>query len=136
MIVNCSIAHRAMLGEGVCGPDRPVRACCPILAFQNNWGCPATPSPIAAMLKQVAESWGTQFADALILDPRWPGCDQSAAIRATALIVDHAITRIVAILDESDEFREHTPGMALSLRAAFWESMPNGAAKNRSSSEP
>jgi hypothetical protein len=109
---NCSTADRAIAGK--CGPDRPART------------SPSSSFLLGAELKQISEGWGEELADALISDKRWPMCDQLAAIRTAASIMDQAVARIVAILDASVEFREHTPAMAITLRAAFWNSMPNG----------
>jgi hypothetical protein len=82
-------------------------------------------------LGQISEIWGTQFADILITDRRWPTCDQSAAVRAAGLVVDRAITGIVAILDSGDDFKSHTKMMAATTRAAFWNAMPNPGKKGR-----
>jgi hypothetical protein len=75
-------------------------------------------------LEQISEIWGAQFADILISDRRWPTCDQLAAIRAAGLVVDRAITGIVAILDSGDDFKPHTKKTAKTIHAAFWDSMP------------
>lgn len=79
----------------------------------------------AADLEQISEIWGAQFADIMITDHRWPGCNQPAAIRAAGIVVERAITGIVAILDGSDDFKPHTKMMAETTRAAFWNAMPN-----------
>jgi hypothetical protein len=83
----------------------------------------------AAELAQISEIWGAQFADTLLSDRRWPRCDQSAAIRAAGVVVDRAITGIVAILDGGADFRPHTRMMAETIHTAFWNSMPNAAKK-------
>jgi hypothetical protein len=80
-------------------------------------------------LEQISEIWGEQFADILITDRRWPACDQPAAIIAAGLIVERAITGIVAILDSGADFRPHVQKMAETTRAAFWNSMPAGSKK-------
>jgi hypothetical protein len=85
----------------------------------------------AAELEQIAENWGAQFADVLITDHRWPTCNQPAAIRAAGLVVDRAITGIVEILDSGDDFRPHTKMMAVTTRAAFWNSLPNPGKKGQ-----
>ncbi len=83
----------------------------------------------AVDLEQISKIWGAQFADCLITDRRWPTCNQSAAVCAAGLVVDRAITGIVAILDGSDDFKPHTKMMAETTRAAFWNSMPTKRAK-------
>jgi hypothetical protein len=86
----------------------------------------------AAELEQISEVWGAQFADVLITDHRWPTCNQPAAIRAAGVVVDRAITGIVAILDSGEDFKPHTKMMAETTRAAFWNSMPNAGKKGKS----
>jgi hypothetical protein len=78
-----------------------------------------------AELEQISQIWGTQWADALITDRRWPTRNQSAAIRAVGLIVERGITEIVAILDSGDDFKPHTKMMARTIHEAFWNSMPS-----------
>jgi hypothetical protein len=75
-------------------------------------------------LEQISEIWGVQFADILITDRRWPTCNQPAAIRAAGLVVERAITGIVAILDGGEEFKPHTKMMAETIHTTFWNSMP------------
>jgi hypothetical protein len=82
-------------------------------------------------LEQISKIWGLQFADCLITDRRWPACDQPAAIRAAGLVVDRAITGIVAILNNGADFKPHTGMMAETTRAAFWNSMPAGSEKGQ-----
>ena len=57
-------------------------------------------------LKQIATVWGTEWADALIADPRWPTCRQAAALTAAHAIVRTAIDDIARILDS--EILRHT----------------------------
>jgi hypothetical protein len=76
-------------------------------------------------LRQISEEWGTQWADALIEHPRWPSCDQGAAICAAKVIVRKAIAGIAAILDESDDFKPHLPMMSAVIWRAFRSSMPD-----------
>jgi hypothetical protein len=84
-----------------------------------------------AELKQIAETWGTQFADCLIADRRWPTCNQRAAIRAAGFVVELAITGISAIIDSGDDFKPHTKMMAETMHTAFWNSMPNPGKKGQ-----
>ena len=77
----------------------------------------------AAELFFLSETWGLQLADAMICDPRWPICDQPNTIRDARRIVDRAIVLIVATLDESADFRPHTPLMAAAIRDAFEASL-------------
>jgi len=90
---------------------------------------PAPPPPDEPLcptyLKGVAETWGTQFADTMICDPKWPKCDQARTIRAARAVVARAIQTIIATLNESADFRPHTPMMASSIRAAFDASLPH-----------
>jgi hypothetical protein len=86
----------------------------------------------AAELEQISENWGVQFADRLITDRRWPTCNQPAAIRAAGLIVERAITGIVAILNSGDDFKPHTKMMAATINTAFWNSMPHAGKKGTS----
>jgi hypothetical protein len=86
----------------------------------------------ATELEQISENWGVQFADVLITDQRWPTCKQPAAIRAAGVVVERAITGIVAILDSGEDFKPHTKMMAETTRAAFWNSMPNAGKKGKS----
>jgi hypothetical protein len=85
-----------------------------------------------AELEQISKIWGIQFADRLITDHRWPACNQAAAIRAAGLVVERAITGIVAILDSGDDFRPHTAMMAATINTAFWNSMPHAGKKGTS----
>jgi hypothetical protein len=82
-----------------------------------------------AELRQLAETWGTQFADCLIADARWPTCNQPAAIHAAGLVVDRAIIGIVAILDSGDDFKPHTAMMSRTIHTAFWSAMPSSSKK-------
>jgi hypothetical protein len=86
----------------------------------------------AAELEQISKNWGVQFADCLITDRRWPTCNQPAAIRAAGLVVDRAITGIVAILDGGADFKPHTRMMAETIHTAFWNSMPSLNRKGKS----
>jgi L-fucose mutarotase/ribose pyranase (RbsD/FucU family) len=83
-----------------------------------------------AELKQIAETWGTQFADCLIADARWPSCNQAAAVVAAGAVVKSAIGGIARILDVGD-FAPHTEMMSATMHNAFWDSMPNPGKKNR-----
>jgi hypothetical protein len=56
---------------------------------------------------------------------------QPAAIRAAGLVVDRAITGIVAILNNGADFKPHTKMMAETTCAAFWNSMPAGSKKGQ-----
>jgi hypothetical protein len=76
-----------------------------------------------AELEQLAETWGTEFADCLIADRRWPSCNQAAAVVAAGAIVKFAIARIARILDVGD-FAPHTEMMSATMHNAFWNSMP------------
>jgi hypothetical protein len=75
-------------------------------------------------LEQLAEIMGTEYADCLITHPRWPTCNQPAAIRAAGHGVDLGIAGIVAILNGAADFRPHTAMMSTTIRNAFWNSLP------------
>lgn len=77
-------------------------------------------------LEQISQTWGFQFADALMSDRSWPTCDQQSTIRAAILVVDHAITGIVAILNEGPDFRPHLEMIARTTRSSFRSSLPHG----------
>jgi hypothetical protein len=85
-----------------------------------------------AELKQIAETWGAQFADCLIADRRWPTCNQPSAILAAGFVVERAIGGIVAILDSSADFKLHTRMMAETIHIAFSNSMPSSSKKGKS----
>ena len=69
-------------------------------------------------LKLMAECWGTQFADALIADPRWPRCRQGAAIAAADVIVRTAIDKIAKI------FVPHAAVVSATMLRAWQDSLP------------
>jgi hypothetical protein len=127
--MNCarrsSRAIRPVAGEKLCGPDHPART---YFEAKNLMLDPVE-------LEQISEIWGVKFADSLITDRRWPTCNQPAAIRAAGIVVERAITGIVAILDSGGDFKPHTKMMAETTRAAFWNSMPD-AGKDGQSNAP
>jgi hypothetical protein len=84
-----------------------------------------------AELKQIAEIWGTQFADCLVTDARWPACNQAAAVVAAGAIVKNAIDDMARILDVGD-FAPHIAMMSATTNLAFWNSMPGFGTKGKS----
>jgi hypothetical protein len=83
-----------------------------------------TPADLSRVeLTRFAESLGTQWADALITDPRWPSCNQAAAIVAAGAVVDRTASEIANILD-GIAFAPHAAAMSATMRSAFWDSMP------------
>jgi hypothetical protein len=116
-----------------CVDNSPSRAMRSVAGANVRGGSSAPHIPINAVeLEQISEIWGEQFADILITDHRWSTCNQPAAIRAAGVVVERAITGIVAILDRGDDFKPHTKMMAETTRAAFWNSMPNAGKKGKS----
>jgi hypothetical protein len=112
-------------------PSRAMRSVAGAPNVGGGSSVPHIPLIDAAELEQISEIWGAQFADILITDHRWPTCNQPAAIRAAGVVVERAITGIVAILDSGDDFRPHTKMMAATTRAAFWNSVPNPGKKGK-----
>jgi hypothetical protein len=76
-------------------------------------------------LKFIAQTWGEEFADALIADPRWPGCNQSIAVTAAEAIVRTAIKSVAAVLDGGGDFKPHVGMMSATTWCAFQDSMPS-----------
>ncbi|WMT78861.1 hypothetical protein [Bradyrhizobium sp. Ash2021] len=74
-------------------------------------------------LKLIAESWGTQWADALIASPRWPSCNKATTVLAAGAIVESAINGIARILGGSD-FAPHVPMMSATMLQAYQDSLP------------
>jgi hypothetical protein len=106
--------------------DSPSRAMRSVAGANVRGGSSVPHIPInAAELERISENWGAQFADVLITDHRWPTCNQPAAIRAAGVVVERAITGIVAILNSGDDFRPFTKMIETTTRAAFWNSLPN-----------
>ncbi len=77
-------------------------------------------------LRELSKTWGERFADVMISDTNWPRCDQEKTIHATKAIVAGAISNIIATLNQSADFRPHTPMMAYLIRAAFDASLSRG----------
>jgi hypothetical protein len=76
-------------------------------------------------LREISKNWGTQWADALIADRRWPRCDQKVVVAKAGAIVGLAIAGIAAILSEGDDFKPHLKMISSTVHDSFWNSMPS-----------
>jgi hypothetical protein len=91
---------------------------------------PGQPGPLPrsldpADLRLWADFYGARFADTLVSDPRWPRCNQYAAMRRAEVIVRRAICGMAAILDSGDaDLATHVPIIASTMLQAYQASLP------------